>query len=100
MRNITITYDYSGEEAPWRTAVSTFIEALDADPGAANFSYQVSVADNGVRRIHWGRWDHQDTLTHVQAQDYFKVFAAKVSEFSGGNHQPTPANLIVKTKNC
>lgn len=97
MRGITITYDYSGDEAPWRAAIQDFIDALDGDPGAANFSYQVSVADNGVSRIHWGRWDSQDTLAHVQSQDYFKTFAAKVGEFSGGSHKPVPADVTVKT---
>ena len=97
MRGITITYDYSGDEAPWRAAMQAFIDALDADPGAANFSYQVSIADNGVSRIHWGRWDSQATLAHVQSQDYFKTFAAKVGEFSGGTHMPVPADVAIKT---
>lgn len=100
MRGITISYDYSGDEAPWRAAIEDFISALDADPAATNFTYQVSVADNGISRIHWGRWDNQDTLTHVQSQDYFKTFAAKVGEFSGGSHKPVPANLALKTANC
>jgi len=97
MRGITITYDYSGDETDWRSAIIAFIDALDNDPKAENFSYQVSVADNGISRIHWGRWDSQDTLTHVQSQEYFKVFAARVSEFSNGTHHPVPANVIVKT---
>lgn len=100
MRGITITYDYSGGEQPWHDAINAFISALNADPKAQAFTYQVSTADNGTSRIHWGRWDSAETLAHVQSQDYFKSFAAKVGEFSGGTHKPVPADLTLKTANC
>lgn len=85
MRGITITYTFDGDETEWETTTSAFISAIDSDPDAAGkFTYQVAVADDGVSRIHWGRWDSAETLAHVQAQPYFKTFAAKVREFAGG----------------
>ncbi|SHG86487.1 hypothetical protein [Cognatishimia maritima] len=99
MRGITITYDYSGDEAPWRAAMQAFVDAVNSDPAAAGFRYQIAVADNGSSRIHWGRWDSKETLAHVQSQDYFTTFAAQVAEFSGGKHKPLPANIALKTEN-
>ncbi len=85
MRGITISYNFDGDEAEWEAATSTFIAAIDADPDAAGrFTYQVAVADDGVSRFHWGRWDSAETLAHVQAQPYFKAFAEKVRGFAGG----------------
>jgi len=85
MRTITIRYDYSGPEADWQAATVAFIDAIDKDPEIpGTFTYQVAVADNGTSRVHWGRWDSAETLAHVQAQDYFKTFAARIGEFAGG----------------
>jgi quinol monooxygenase YgiN len=52
----------------------------------------VAVADNGVTRVHWGRWDSEATLKHVQSQEYFATFAAKVKEFADG-----PPEAVVAT---
>ncbi len=90
MRTITITYDYDGDEQAWTGTCEAFINAVSSDPDAQGFSYQVAVADNGVSRVHWGRWDSADTLAHVQGQDYFKSFAERVRAFAGG-----PPNVVV-----
>ncbi len=84
MRCITITYDYDGDDMVWVATCEAFINAVANDPKAQGFSYQVAVADNGVTRIHWGRWDSEATLKHVQSQEYFATFAAKVKEFADG----------------
>lgn len=98
MRGITITYEYDGDEQAWRAAMQTFISAIDDDPAVAGkFNYQVAVADDGKTRIHWGRWDSAETLTHVQSQDYFKSFAGEVQEFAGGVPQNTGADVALKT---
>lgn len=100
MRSITITYEYSGDEVAWRATIDEFIAALNGDSVAAEkFSYQVAVADNGTTRIHWGRWDSADTLAHVQGQEYFKTFAGKVRDFSGGTPLNTGADIVTKTSN-
>lgn len=99
MRSITITYEYDGEEAPWRTTIDGFIQALNQDPDAQGFSYQVAVADDGLRRIHWGRWDATETLKHVQSQDYFKTFAAKVQGFAAEGPAATGADIVTRTDN-
>lgn len=100
MRSITITYEYSGDESIWRAAVDAFISALDADAAiSAKFSYQVSVADNGSTRIHWGRWDNADTLAHMQSQAYFKTFAGKLRELSAGTLATTGTDIVTKTAN-
>ncbi len=99
MRSITITYQYDGDESVWRTAIDGFIAALNGDAEiAGKFSYQVSVADDGTSRVHWGRWDSAETLAHVQSQDYFKSFAPQVKEFAGGAPVATVTNVIAKTE--
>ena len=99
MRGITITYRYSGPEDDWRNAMESFISAINADGDVSGkFTYQVSVADDGETRIHWGRWDSQETLKTVQSRDYFSVFAAKVKAFAGGQPQNTGADVQFKTQ--
>lgn len=98
MRGITITYRYDGDEADWQTTTDAFIAAIDADPQASGkFTYQVAVADDGVSRFHWGRWDSAETLAHVQAQPYFKTFAAKVRAFADGAPNATGHDIKAKT---
>ncbi|WP_170333859.1 hypothetical protein [Ruegeria arenilitoris] len=98
MRGITITYSYEGNESAWTDATAAFISAINSDPAAAGkFTYQVAVADDGTTRFHWGRWDSAETLAHVQAQPYFKEFAAKVREFAGGAPHATGHDIFAKT---
>ena len=98
MRGITITYQYKGEDAPWRKAIETFITAIENDPRiAGRFTYQVATADDRETRIHWGRWDSQETLSHLQAQGYFKEFSGKVREFAGDTLKPTPHDITLKS---
>ncbi len=98
MRCITITYKYSGPEEPWREAIDTFVSAINSDSDVAGrFTYQVAVADDGETRIHWGRWDRQETLKLLQSRDYFGEFAGKVKSFAGGQPQNTGADIAFKT---
>lgn len=98
MRGITITYKYSGPEDAWREAMETFITAINADSDVAGkFTYQMSVADDGETRIHWGRWDSQETLKTVQSRAYFSEFASKVRSFAGGQPANTGADVHFKT---
>lgn len=98
MRAITISYTYSGDEAEWQQAIQHFIDALDNDAAiAGKFTYQVAKADDGVTRVHWGRWDSADTLAHVQSQEYFSTFAAKVRAFAGDSLKNTGHDVITKT---
>ncbi|WP_127112827.1 hypothetical protein [Shimia sediminis] len=100
MRSITITYEYSGQDAPWRAVIDAFISALDSDDGIpGTFTYQVAVADNGTTRIHWGRWDSAETLAHVQAQDYFKTFAGALKGMAGDSLSPTGTDVVTRTAN-
>ena len=96
MRGITITYTYDGDEAAWRDTVTTFINAIEKDDRlAGRLLYQVAVADDGKTRFHWGRWDSQETLSHLQAQGYFKEFSGKVREFAGDTLKPTPHDITL-----
>jgi len=61
---------------------------------AGRFNYQVSVADDGKMRVHWGRWDSAETLAHVLSQNYFKTFAAQAASFSDGGPSVTSANVV------
>ncbi len=79
-----IRYEFDGDEAAWRSAVDTFVSRIDADPQVSGgFSYSVSVAADGRRRVHVGRWTDQATLEMLQGRDYFKTFAAAVKGFAG-----------------
>lgn len=84
MRCITITYEYDGDDMVWLGACEAFINAVTHDPLAQGFSYQVAVADDEITRIHWGRWDNDAALKHVQSQDYFKTFVEKLEQLSEG----------------
>lgn len=98
MRSITIRYRYDGPEEKWREVIGDFIAALDADPDVSDkFDYQVSVADDGVSRIHWGRWDSQDTLRKMQSSDYFKTFAERLKELAGGPPETVATDVALKT---
>lgn len=98
MRGITITYKYSGDEAPWQSAMTDFIAAIDDDPViVGKFTYQVAVADDKETRFHWGRWDSAKTLAHLQSQEYFKTFAGQVREFAGGAPSATGHDIAMKT---
>ena len=90
MFGILIQYNYEGDEAAWKAAVSEFVTNIDADPKLrGNFSYRVNIAADGIGRVHVGRWDSEDVLAHLQSQDFFKTFAQKVGEFAGGAQQVT-----------
>ena len=98
MRGITVTYEYDGPEESWAEAIKTFISAIDANPEVAGkFTYQMSVADDGKTRVHWGRWDSQETLQKLQSRDYFGAFAAKVREFADGQPSNIGAEVAFKT---
>ena len=98
MRSITISYRYAGPEEPWRAAIEDFVAAIDADADVAGrFTYRVAVADDGETRIHWGRWDDKTTLETLQSRDYFKTFAGRVREFSGGAPDNTAADVAIRT---
>lgn len=99
MNGILIQYDYSGDETPWQAAVEEFISKIDADPSLrGKFSYNVNIAADGVGRVHVGGWDNDDTLAHLQSQDFFKVFAAKIGEFAGGAQKASRIKLAAGTK--
>ena len=98
MFGILIQYDYSGDEAPWQAAIDSFVSQIDADPALrGKFSYQVNVAADGKRRVHVGRWDSEETLAHLQSQDFFKVFAGKVGGFADGGPDATRLKQAAST---
>jgi quinol monooxygenase YgiN len=97
VRTITLRYKFSGPEDEWRKMAGDFIAAVDADAEVAGkFTYQVSVADDRETRIHWGRWDSQETLQKLQSRDYFKAFAARVKELAGQTDS-LATNVVLKT---
>ncbi len=99
MRCITINYRYDGPEDEWRRAIDDFIAALDGDAEVAGrFNYQVATADDGVSRVHWGRWDSAETLKTMQSREYFRVFSERVRDFAGGPPQTLGAEVVLKTK--
>jgi hypothetical protein len=98
MFGILIQYDYDGDEGSWMAAVEEFVGAVDADPALrGKFAYRFNIAADGVGRVHVGRWDGEETLAHLQSQDFFKRFAAKVGEFAGGAQNATRLRLAAGT---
>ena len=98
MEGISIRYRYDGDEATWRAAVDGFIEAVNADPDIrGKFSYAVSVAADGVTRLHVGKWDSGATLETLQSRDYFKTFSQSVKGFAGDTLEPVRTSLYRET---
>ncbi len=98
MDGISIRYKYGGDEAAWRAAVDTFIEAVNSDPDIGNkFSYAVSVAGDGETRSHVGRWDSESTLKTLQSRDYFKLFSKAIQDFAGGSLDAKQVTLYRET---
>ncbi|MDP6344510.1 MAG: hypothetical protein QF384_00035 [Alphaproteobacteria bacterium] len=83
MHGIVIEYDLSGDQADWRRAVETFLKHIDDDPRLqGRFRYQVNRLGDGDGRLHIGHWDNEETLAHLQAQPFFRQFAAAIQEFA------------------
>jgi len=98
MHGILIQYNYDGDEGTWLAAMEDFVAAIDADPALrGKFSYRVNVAADGVGRVHVGQWDSDETLAHLQSQPFFKTFAGKVGEFSGGGPNAGRMRLAAET---
>ena len=98
MYGILIQYDYDGDEDDWLTACEAFVTGVNSDPALqGKFSYRVHKAIDGNARVHVGKWDSPETLAHLQAQDFFKAFAAKVGEFAGGDQTATRLQVAVET---
>ena len=99
MHGIEIQYELKGDEAEWNAAVATFVQAIDADADiAGRFTYRVTKAKEGNKRIHWGQWDVPETVQTLQSRDYFKTFAAKLQELADGTLSPTPVSILHRTK--
>ena len=95
---ILIEYDYSGDEAAWQNAVNGFVKNVEADARLnGRFSYQVNIKKDGVGRVHYGQWDNEETLAHLQGQAWFKDFAGMVRDFAGGPPKNDGLNCYVKT---
>ena len=90
MDGLLIEYEYEGDEAAWSETIQSFLRAIAADARAAGrFRYHVFVKPDGKSRAHVPSWDSPETLAHVQAQDYFKTFAAAVQKAAGGTLKTT-----------
>ena len=90
MDGILIEYTYQGNEALWRHTIQAFIANIEGrDRLRGHFSYQVKKVGDDGRRLHIGMWDSEETLTHLQAQEFFKTFAEQIREFAGDSLQTT-----------
>lgn len=99
MHGITLQYEFDGDEAVWDAAVAAFVQAIDADAEiAGRFTYRVTKANEGNRRIHWGQWDVPETVQTLQSRDYFKTFANALQDLTGGGLIPTPVTVLHRTK--
>ena len=98
MFGIVIRYQFQGDENDWRQAVDAFVDAIDNDPQAAGrFHYAVTNVGDGATRIHIGRWDSEETLKHVQSQEYFSAFATAVKSFAGDSLDAQRVSVVAET---
>jgi quinol monooxygenase YgiN len=94
MGGLLIEYEYDGDDAPWTRAIESFLQAIAADAKlAGRLRYHVFVKADGKSRVHVPSWDSQETLAHLQSQDFFKVFADAVGGFAGGAPRTTKIRL-------
>ena len=93
MGGLLIEYEYSGDEAPWTAAIEAFLQGIAADPKLAlSFRYHAFVKEDGKGRVHVPSWDSEETLKHLQSQDFFKTFANAVQGFGGSTLRTTKIN--------
>lgn len=98
MFGIVVEYEYSGDEGDWQGGIDGFIAAINGDERLdGRFSYMVNVKKDGIGRIHVGQWDDEETLAHLQSQDYFKDFAAQLKGFAGDSLKPSPFNNVARS---
>ncbi len=98
MHEISIRYEFSGNETEWEAAISAFIAAVNNDAEiAGKFHYRVNKAKEGNQRIHWGWWDTPETVQTLQSRDYFKAFAATLKGFAGSTLSPVPLTEFMST---
>ncbi|MCP4384234.1 MAG: hypothetical protein GY798_22965 [Hyphomicrobiales bacterium] len=98
MEGIIVRYRYDGDDAPWRSTINRFIDAINADEAVkGRFRYSVTIAKDGVGRTHIGRWDSDETLKTVQSRDYFKQFSEAVQEFAGDTLEPGRMEVVAST---
>ena len=98
MDGIVIRYSYDGDEAVWQRAVDGFLSAVATDPAVqGRFRYVVTVAADGLTRTHIGRWDTEETLTTLQARDYFATFSAAIKGFAGDTLEATRMRVYGET---
>ena len=94
MEGIIIKYEYNGDEAAWNSAVNDFLGAINNDSKLkGKFNYMVFKAKEGGFRTHVGRWDSEETLSHLQSQDFFKQFSGKIKEMAGESLSPQRVTL-------
>ena len=89
---LLLEYTYSGDEAPWRAAIETFISHIRSDPKlAGKVTYTVfRRKDDPTRRVHMPRWDSAETLAHLQSQPWFKEFTEHVRRYAGDTLKTSP----------
>ncbi len=98
MDGILIQYELNGDVQAWRHAVDAFIDNVQADDRLrGRFSYQVKQVGDGAERIHIGTWDSAETLAHLQAQEFFKIFAGQVQGFAGDSLKTTRFSHVTGT---
>ena len=98
MFGIVIEYDFSGDETEWREAIDEFIGQINAEARLkGRFSYQVNIRNDGGGRVHIGQWDEDETLSYLQSQPFFSVFAGKVKGFADGAPKSTGFKKVAST---
>ena len=83
MRSITITYEYAGDDAPWRALIDAFVDALNSDVSSANERALQSMVDSGV--LSTSRCSDSWDWSLVQAA--FKWPGEAMIKLEGQNHR-------------
>lgn len=90
-----IEYQYSGDEAAWRSNIETFFAHIRADPILREgLHYAVFVRPDGISRVHVPNWRDQSVLDHLFAQPFFKVFSTAVNSQAAEKPAVTKPDLM------
>ena len=99
MKHFMIRYTRSSaSEADWHRDIAGFIAALDGDPDLrGKISYRCMKLRDTPDYIHLAAAADEQAVKTLQGKEFFKRYADRTREVSGGSVTVTPIEVIAET---